>query len=294
MEKLVNALKVALIIFILLVLAVIGILIYETETTERNYGKVLSYMDKGDWDSALELVKQIPHYKDASEIYIFAYPNKAYYNSYKDDNERIEGFKDALSFLKANKDKLKGEKSSKYLSELLELEKVLNFKVVQISAREQDISMKYALNDAVAMIKQGNLQGALTKLQSLSNDYIIEKTELTAYINFLNAVKTNDEAVIAASIIALNPGYTGILSEEIKTNVQAHMDINKWISMYKPPENPVQSFSVDIGIKKADVIQRLGNPLKVNTISNKFGIFEELVYGNKTIYIENDIVSGIK
>ena len=126
-----------------------------------------------------------------------------------------------------------------------------------------------------------------------SDEYLIEKQEITNYVNLQNAVKSKDEKAINNCVSLLDPSYSGDLSNEIKTLVLSVVDQDKWTSLYKTDETK-QNNSLISCKNKDEVISNMGNPIKTISFENRYGKFEELVYQNKTIYIENGQVVSMK
>lgn len=313
-----KVLKSAWKLLIVILLTGFGILYYASNKVDAKYQSAIGAINDGEWSKAVSLIAETPHYKDASELYIYMYPHKLFYSGYTTEADAINGYNNALSFIKAERDKLKGTNSEKYITELNELEKVLNFKISELNAKISDEPVKKNLNEGVELIKQGKYQEALIKLQSISNDsiYGIDKQELTKYISLLTIMPSNDLKAITKAIAELNPNYSGILSQEIKLTVQAYVDGVNWNEIYtdKKKANTVgrtvnmnteipvniqpsgtQSKSVTVDMKREDVIAVLGNPTASNKISNKYGNYEEMIYGNnKFLYLENNIVKAVK
>lgn len=317
MERLIGILKIAASGAVVLFIALFIILFYESGKAEKDYQDAIAYMHRGDWGNALTYIQQVPYYKDASNFYIYIYPHKFFYDKYNTDEDAVKGYKAAVLFIDYQSKNLNGENKEKFLKDLQELKKVLNFKINEYNLKLQYETVQANFKDAVEMIKQGNLQKAVEKLNQVNSFTLdIEKQELLRYINLLNAIKAKDNNAIMENISTLDPNYSGDLSADIKKTVQSYVDINKWISIYKGNGNvksiqnvsvqntatqggiqalPISSAIVTAGMKKEDVIKVLGSPVKENIISNKYGTYEEMIYsGSRYIYLENNIVTVIK
>lgn len=203
-----------------------------------------------------------------------------------------------------------------YTKDLNELLLVLNFKINELNAKNQEKAVKDDFNNAIELIKKGNLQSAQNKLMGINSTSLInKKEELLNYINLLNAIKIQgnnkkDNKQIIDLIAKLDPNYNGELSEDIKKVVQGYIDINKWSMLYEKKsmeainisnEGAVLSASlinneVKIGLTRQKVINIMGNPIKDNIINtNRYGIYEEMSFSNgRTIFLENNIVVVIK
>jgi hypothetical protein len=179
--------------------------------------------------------------------------------------------------------------------------------------------MKKNLDEGVELIKKGNYQDALVKLQLISNDsiYGTDKQEIVKYITLLSVIPSNDLNAITNGITELNPNYAGVLSQEIKITVQTYVDMTKWNEIYNGKKtnaagssktnqtpntsqsvqntNTAISKSVNAGMKREEVIAILGEPASSNKIANKYGNYEEMIYSsNRLVYLENNIVTVVK
>lgn len=304
---------------ILILLIGFGLLYYASNKVEDKYQAAIVSMNNGKWSEAVSLIVETPHYKEASELYIYMYPHKLFYSQYTTEVDEIKGFNNAVDFIKLESDKLKGTSAEKYNAELKELEKVLNFKVLELNAKILDEPVKKNLDDSVELIKKGDYQDALLKLQLISNDsiYGTDKQEIVKYITLLSVIPSNDLNAITNGITELNPNYAGVLAQEIKLTVQTYIDMTKWNEVYNAKRtevgastntnqtpntsqslqntNTVKVKSVEVGIKREDVIAILGNPSSSNKISNKYGNYEEMIYSsNRFVYLENSIVTVVK
>lgn len=314
-----KVLKSAWKLLILIALIVFGLLYYASNKVDAKYQSAIEAMNNGEWSKAVGLLSETPHYKEASELYIYMYPHKLFYSGYTTEEDAIKGYSNAVDFIEHERDKLKGTDLEKYISDIDELEKVLNFKIKELNAKILDEPLKKNLDDGVQLIKSGNYQEALLKLQLIDDNciYGTDKKELVKYISLLTVIPTNDLKTITSTIKELNPNYSGTLSQEIKLTVQSYIEPEQWNEMYsdkkeeKPnkskvdkaadaSENPeiktgTHSRSVTEGMKREDVIAILGNPSSSNKISNKYGNYEEMVYGNNSfVYIEDNIVKAVK
>lgn len=314
-----KVLKSAWKLLIVILLIGFGLLYYASNKVDAKYQSAIEAMNNGEWSKAESLIIETPHYKEASELYIYMYPHKLFYSQYTTEADAVNGYSNAVDFIKLEKDKLKDTNSEKYITVINELEKVLNFKILELNAKILDEPVKKNLDESVELIKKGNYQEALIKLQSIGSDsiYGTDKQELTKYISLLMVMPSNDLKVITETIAELNPNYSGVLSQEIKLTVQAFVDGVKWNEIYTAKKqenqgnkntnqasNTVQdtqkvltagSKSITVGMKKEDVIAILGNPASSNKISNKYGNYEEMTYSsNRFLYLENNIVKAFK
>lgn len=294
MEKIKNiAILIIEIIFAVSVVIFVSIFIAASRT-EDNYQKAIALMNQGEWKSAMGLVDQIPHYKDSSELYFYIYPNSLFYKNYETRDSAIDGYKSALHYMDEEKNKISNKK---YKEGLYQLGKTLNFKIEELNVKKQDEGLNIILSDSADLIKKGDFSGATKKLNLIVNANAkinsgVEpiKQELIAYMNFLNAVKINDKNAILKIAEGLNPNYSGVLSNEIKNDVQAHLDMNEWNNIYIGNSSSApQSNAITIGMKRADIIAILGEPTKDELISNMYGKFEIMKYDNSRIlYFENN------
>lgn len=314
-----KVLKSAWKLLVVILLIVFGLLYYASNKVDAKYQSAIEAMNNGEWSRAVSLITETPHYKEASELYVYMYPHKLFYSQYTTEADAIKGYNNALDFIKLEKDKLKDTNSEKYIPEINELEKVLNFKILELNAKILDEPVKKNLDDGVDLIKKANYQEALLKLQPINNEsiYGVDKQELVKYISLLTIMPSNDLKSITEAITELNPDYSGVLSQEIKLTVQAYVDGLKWKEIYtakkqettvdkdgnKSTDTPpnvqqttgTQSKSVTVGMKREDVVAVLGNPASSNKISNKYGNYEEMIYsGNKFLYLEDNIVTAVK
>ncbi|SKA80076.1 hypothetical protein SAMN05443428_103156 [Caloramator quimbayensis] len=313
MEKFLTTLKIVISVLIVFAVGAFIIIFYESGKAEKEYQNSISYMKKGEWAKALECIEKVPFYKDANDIYAYVYPNKIFYDNYSNDNDAIESYKKGITFINTKKTSLKGPLKQQYTKDLDDLLNVFEFKISELNAKSEDKVQKDAFNEAIALIRQGdflNAQNKLFKINSVSLTH--KKEEILKYINLLNVIKSQgsdkkNNAIIEEAISKLNPDYNGELSEDIKKTVQGYFDINKWVLLYNKnksintaKEGQVLSITtvnndVKVGISKQNVISILGTPQKDNIISNRYGIFEEMVYSDgRVIFLENNIVVVIK
>jgi hypothetical protein len=296
MEKLKNAIILSVEILIVIAIILFVTIYIGASGTENNYMKALSLLNSNNYKEASKIVEQIPHYKDASEMYMYIYPNSLYYGSYKSVNETLMNYNKALVYINLMKGKLK---TPKYKKSFNELQVAINFKIGEINAEKQNDGISTEINNIGNLIKTGDYLGAGTKLNAIVNpsyDYI--KTELNAYIAFLNAVNLNNKKAVNESIKNLDPNYKSILSADISSAVMANVDIVQWASLYNSNKNKninteAQNLIITIDSKKADLLSLLGNPIKDEIISNKYGDFEIMTYNNnRTLYLENSILKA--
>ncbi|TDT56518.1 hypothetical protein [Fonticella tunisiensis] len=309
-EKIITTILTAFKIILFTGTVVFAVLFYLSGKAERNYQNAKASMNKGDWSSALSFIEKIPHYKDSTELYSYIYPNKLYYDKYSTAEEAINNYSRIIFYIETEKDNLKKRTDAKYVDDLLELEKVLKFKITALNAKAQDEAVKNIIKDSIILIKQGNFDKAIEKLQGISDSGIYgpEKKQLLSFIELQNAINTKDEKLINGIIGKLNPNYKGDLAEDIKSVVQNFVDMEKWNEIYAKANGIAVTSSDDVqvqpqpqnsnitaGMKKEEVIGALGNPISENVISNKYGNFVDMVYNNDVhIYLENNIVIGVK
>lgn len=294
MEKIKEIFITTIIIAGILIVTLVSVLFYESGKAEKTYEKAVEDMNKGDFKDALELVKDVPHYKNASEMYIYIYPNKIYADEFKISGDAVNAYKSAIIFINTKEEYLNNTNGIKFKNDLNELKKVLNFKINELSAKSQNDFEKNKINDAILQIKKGNTQQGLFYLQYVtSNEYLTEKQEITNYVNLQIAIQAKDNKSINNCISLLDPNYSGDFSNEIKTLVLSDVDQNKWTSLYKANTSN-QNNGIMNCKSKDDIIKTMGNPVKANSFENKYGKFEELIYADKTVYIENGQVASIK
>lgn len=318
-RKLMKVLKSAWKLVILILLIGFWFLYYASNKVEDKYQAAIASMNSGDWSKAVSLILETPHYKEAAELYIYMYPNKLFYSEYTTEADTVKGYNNAADFIKLESDKLKGTKDEKYITELKELEKVLNFKILELNAKISDEPIKKNLDEGVELIKGGNYQEALLKLETIGNEgiYGTDKQELVKYIALLTVIPSNDLNAVTKAITELNPNYSGVLAQEIKSTVQTYADMTIWNEIYSAKMADVKKGSginqvsttpqssqntntsifksVAVGMKKEDVTLILGNPTSSNKVSNKYGNYEEMIYSSgRNVYLEDNIVTAVK
>ena len=294
MEKLGSIIIIAVEIIVAVLIVIIVTVYIGASQTEKEYQKSITSINCGEWNNALKVIELIPHYKNSSELYIYIYPNNLFYGKYISLSDQIRGYRQAINFIDSEKDKLINKN---YKFNFNELEKTLSFKISEFSNKKQNDNMNTTLNHSIAMIKKGDYISAVTKLNSISSitmEPVI--SELISYINFLNALNLNDPKAIMKSIGSLNPSYSGVLNIEIKNNVQAYVDINKWNSIYAGNINITpRNTGIIIGMKKDEVISVLGKPIDYNLITNRYGNFLTMNYdNNRKFYFENNNLMSFK
>jgi hypothetical protein len=279
-----------IIVLIMEILIILGIVIFVTiyigaNSTEKTYQKVLSDIESSNFEAAEAGIKTIPHYKDANDISLYIYPISLYYNRYNTKSNEINGYRMSL---KAINEVVPKFKNVNYKKDLTALAKVLEFKISEIQVQSENAAKEKQWSDIAGRLKIGDVAGALEKLSMLtkpSEQYI--KTELLAYINFINAENLNDTKAITEGIKALDPNYNGILADMIQTSVLKYVDSIKWNELYKVKE-PVKTAFVKLGMSKEELTGILGPQLESKLISNKYGHFEILYYKDgRTLYLEN-------
>lgn len=318
-----KVLKITWKLLLLIIVIAFGLLYYASNKMDNKYQTAISYMNRGDWSNAASLFLETPHYKDSTELYIYVYPNKLYYAKYTTQEDTIKGYTSGIDYINYEVDKLKGTSCEKYYNELIELKKVLNFRILEINAKSVDEPQRENIQMSVDAVKIGSYQDALSKLQLIPEDsiYAIDKNEIIKYIALLNTIPFNDLKEITKKIAELNPEYEGTLASEIKTSVAPYMDTNTWMELYKEykgeniasgenntntsgkassdgeTSDNIGSFnkSINIGMERGEVLAVLGKPLSTNKIENKYGVYEILNYeNNRQIFLENNIVTAIK
>jgi hypothetical protein len=306
MEKLRRISIVTFLIMIIVFGTIVGMLFYASDKTEKIYQQALKDMNSGSWNSSLELIQEVPHYKEASQLYIYIYANKFFFDKYANDDEMITAYNKAMNYIKANTEKLESTGGKKYIPDLQELNKVMSFKISESQAKNESDKINADFNEAINLIKQGNYASGREKLNKISNLSLSpQKEQIISYLDLLDAIKLEDKSAINKAIESLNPGYTGALSSEIKTSVQEYADMDKWNRLYNKKNAEIQeipeqqttppAISVKIGSAKNDVLQAFGNPVKQTNISNRYGVFDILYFsGNRAVYIENNKVTVIK
>lgn len=315
MEKILTTLKIVLSVIIIIVIGIFIILFYESGKAEKDYQSAIQSMKEGNWQKALEYAQMVPYYKDSNDIYIYAYPNKIFYDKYSTDEEAINSYKKGIVFINSRMENLKGSLKDEYKKDLKDLLNIFQFKINELSAKGEYNNAENLLNDAIELIKKNDLKNAQDKLLSINNTFFTnEKQELLNYINLLNTInieakdkKVND--VILNSILKLNPDYNGKLSEEIKKTVQGYIDMNKWYMLYQKENiqnsnlnnnGNVLSASINndikIGSTRQEVINILGAPINDYIISSKkYGTYEKMTFSSgRIVYLENNIVTVIK
>lgn len=297
MRKFILGIKITVAVIVLLSITTFSMLSYASSKTENEYKSALDNMQRGNYPEALRIAEAIPHYKDSSELYVYLYPHKLFTDQYNNVTEKTDGYKRAIAYIEANREFLKGKNEDKYTNDLTELEKVLNFKIEEMGVQLADEASKNALNEAVNLIKQGDLPNAIVKLNTIDEklQYAVDKHQLINYINLVNAVNANDDKAIKASIELLNPNYAGALAEDIKTLALSKVSVDKWNSMYSSKNaDVVQTQPVTIGMKKDALIQLVGNAASSELIANKYGNFEKMDFESNMVYLENDTVTAVK
>jgi hypothetical protein len=308
MEDFIEILKTILAVIGVVFFIILGALLYASGRTENAYQAALNNMNNGKWDTALIQLEQIPNYKETADLYFYAYPHKLFYGNYKTIDDEISGYKETIHYIQQNHSKFLGTSKAKYEADLKELEKVLNFKIAELNARKINEKIKKDFEDSINLIKQGNHQEALVKLQNITDDsiYSVEKNHLIGYINILNVIKpvgqTTDKITkeIRNSVIeilsSMNPFYTGPYAQEIRQVVLPYIDNEKWQENYLKTQNSQQideKPKVSAGMKKWELTLALGNPTSEYIVSNKYGTYEKLAFSDgKIIFLENGIVTA--
>jgi hypothetical protein len=286
MERAKNLIVLLLEISIILAIIIFVAVYIGTKSTEKTYQKVLSDIKSGNFEKAEAEIKSIPHYKDANDISLYIYPISLFYNKYNTRSNEIAGYKMSLKAIHAVVPKFK---NANYKKDLTELSKVLEFKIKEIQAESKNTGQEKQWSDISARLKIGDVAGATEKLSMLlkpSDQYI--KTELLAYIKFINAENLNDSKAITESIKELDPNYNGIMAAGIQTSVLKYVDSIKWNELYKAKDT-AKTVLIKLGMSKEELTGILGPQLENKLIKNKYGNFEILYYKDgRTLYLENN------
>lgn len=319
--KLWNLLKITLSVCVFAFLIFSGILFYLSGRAEGDYQKAFAYAASSDWENALKTVEGISHYKKASELYSYIYPIKMYYNKFDSPEATIENYKKILFYIQTEKDNIGKLGDEKYIKDITDLEKVIAFNTNVFNVRAQSETVTKNLNDAVAFLKNGEFDKALEKLNAMGkSSYDSERDELVKFIALQKTITLNDQKLILQEVAKLNPSYSGIYSAEIKQVVQAYANAEKWNELYTkalgtPKQNevvqaspaneaggtatppvpvPPPNFKIAVDMKREEIVAALGNPTGSKVIESRFGTFEEMVYGERTAYLENGKVVAVK
>lgn len=321
MGKLWNMLKITLSICVFAFLILSGILFYLSGRAERDYQKAFAYAASSDWENALKTVEGISHYKNASELYSYVYPIKMYYSKFDSAEDTIKNYNKILFYIQTEKGNIGKLGDEKYIKDITDLEKVIAFKTNVFSVKAKDEALTKNLSDAVGFLKGSEFDKALEKLNAMGkSNYDNERDELVKFIALQKSIALNDQKLILQEVAKLNPAYSGIYAAEIKQVVQAYSNAEKWNELYskaldtvKQPEvvqapptgeagagvtpvvpMPVPNFKIAPDMKREELVAALGNPTSSKVIESRFGVFEEMVYGERTAYLENGKVIAVQ
>lgn len=310
MEKLKRITIITFLALFLSAVVIFALLFIESGKTEDIYKKAADAMENKEWETAYNLIKQVPHYKSAEEIETYLYPVMTYYKEYGTNEEKLNGMSMADAYIDANIDSIQDEEYKKNLADLKETIAFQKEKMSVLAAYDQETKL---LQGSIELISNGKLEEAEQQLASISSiRYMSDKKQLVAYVDLLQAAALGDMKGVETAASFLDPAYTGSLNEEMKSAVAQHMDENKWYKLYqeaaakaareeqekaKEDKNPPRKLSTiaSIGDIRSAVIKTMGSPLSSQIIDNNFGKCEKLIYeGDVIIYIENEEVTAVK
>lgn len=297
MERIKNIIIITFEIILVFAIALLVIIFVSTDSTEGNYSKAKTLIKSKNYAKAFEILKDIPHYKDSSELELYIYPESIYYANYDSDASTQIAFKQASSYI----DSLENNAAiKKYSKNLLQLKKALEFRIEELDIKRQNDLVQAVISESAVRITKGDYLGASEKLNSvISPNGEPEKTELLSYINFLSVIKSNDKKAIANAIALLDPNYSGVLASGINSLVTTYVDLGKWGSLYNSSsgsrsQSLIERGVIRLGMKVKDVLPMLGTPTGDNHINNQYGDFEKLSYDKQVLYFENNILKGIR
>lgn len=311
MEKIKRITIITFLTLFLSAVVIFALLFIESGKTEDIYKKAAEAMENRDWQTAYNLIKQVPHYKSAEEIEKYLYPIMTYYKEYDSDEEKLNGLSVADAYIDSNIDSIQDEEYKKNLTELKE---IIAFQEERIGVLEAYDDEAELFEGSIDLISSGKLEDAEQQLASIKSiRYASEKKQLMAYVDLLQAAALGDAKGIEKAASLLDPAYSGSLNQEIKAAVTQYLDENKWYKLYqdeaakaakeeqdniKVQDNASQEVSTiaSIGDSRSAVIKTMGNPVDSQVIdSSIFGKYEKLIYeGDVIIYIENDEVTAVK
>lgn len=310
MEKIKRITIITFLALFLSAVVIFALLFIESGKTEDIYKKATYAIENKEWETAYNLIKQVPHYKSAEEIETYLYPLMTYYKEYGTNEEMLNGVSIAEAYIDANIDNIQNEE---YKNNLIDLKEIIAFqkeKMSVLAAYDQETKL---LEGSVELISSGKLEEAEQQLASITSiRYIKEKKQLTAYVNLLQAAALGDVKGVETAASLLDPTYSGIMNQEMKSAVVQYLDENKWYKLYqeaaekaakeeqdKAEEDKNASHKLStiasIGDTRSAVIKTMGIPESTQVIDNSFGKCEKLIYdGDVIIYIENEEVTAVK
>lgn len=310
MEKIKRITIITFLVLFLSAVVIFALFFIESGKTEDIYKKATYAIENKEWETAYNLIKQVPHYKSAEEIETYLYPLMTYYKEYGTNEEMLNGVSIAEAYIDANIDNIQNEE---YKNNLIDLKEIIAFqkeKMSVLAAYDQETKL---LEGSVELISSGKLEEAEQQLASITSiRYIKEKKQLTAYVNLLQAAALGDVKGVETAASLLDPTYSGIMNQEMKSAVVQYLDENKWYKLYqeaaekaakeeqdKAEEDKNASHKLStiasIGDTRSAVIKTMGIPESTQVIDNSFGKCEKLIYdGDVIIYIENEEVTAVK
>lgn len=305
--------RITIITFLALFLSAVvifALLFIESGKTEEIYKKAADAMENKEWETAYNLIKQVPHYKSAEEIETYLYPVMTYYKEYATNEEKLNGMTMADAYIDSNIESIQNEEYKKNLADIKEIMAFQKEKIGVLAAYDQETKL---LEGSIELISSGKLEEAEQQLASITSiRYMSEKKQLAAYVDLLQAAALGDIKGVETAASLLDPAYTGSMNEEMKSAVTQHLDENKWYKLFqeasakaaneeqenaKEDKNHPQKLSTiaSIGDSRSAVIKTMGSPLNSQVIDNSFGKCEKLIFeGDVVIYIENEEVTAVK
>lgn len=310
MERIKRITIITFLVLFLSAVVIFALLFTESGKTEDIYKKANDAIENKDWETAYNLIKQVPHYKSAEEIETYLYPVMTYYKEYDTNEDKLNGMSIADAYIDANVDNIQDEGYKKNLTDLKEIIAFQKEKMSVLAVYDQENRL---LDGCIELIAGGKLEEAEHQLTSITSiRYSQDKKQLTAYVDLLQAAALGDVKGVEAAASLLDPAYTVRMNQEIKTVVVQHIDENKWYKLYQEAaakavreeqdkaqenENSPQKLSTiaSIGDSRSAVIKTMGIPADSLIIDNSFGKCEKLIYADDIIvYIENEEVTAVK
>lgn len=305
--------KILLTILIIAITSIFGMLLYASNVTENKYQEAKNYIEKGDWISALNLIEQVTHYKDSELLYSYIYPHKLFFEKYETYSQEVKGYNKALLYIDKKESLLKEANKAEYYKDIIELKKVINFKLKELNEKIKYEDTEEKLKEIKLLIQQGNYDKAIEGLNKINGKmYLTQKEQISNYIELLLFIKNsqtdveaskNDKKQTKSNIIdlkklenvvaRLNPNYQGIMTDEIKKDVEKYVPLDRWVLLYN--EKPINDkiITLNVGMKRDEIVLNMGNPERIEYLSNKYGTFEIMYYKDFTIYLDNNVVTVI-
>jgi hypothetical protein len=310
MERIKRITIITFLVLFLSAVVIFALLFIESGKTEDIYKNAANAIEDKEWETAYNLIKQVPHYKSAGEIEMYLYPVMTYYKEYSTNEEKLNGMSIADSYIDANIGSIQDEGYKKQLTDLKETIAFQREKMSVLAVYDQETKL---LDGSIELIRGGKLEEAEQQLASINSiRYSQDKKQLMTYVDLLQAAALGDETALETAAALLDPAYTGSLNQEIKASIAQYLDENKWYKLYqeaaaraaeeeqnKAPENASTPQKLNtiaaIGDSRSAVIKTMGNPVSSQSINNSFGQCEKMVYsGDIIIYIENEQVTAVK